>query len=203
MKLILKNKKVLLLLLFLIPFISIVIAIIFRHVYIPTNDEVIEYVRNAKIYSSKAKYSVKNSKGEYEEECNIYYCKNQGMRIEFKEDRVKIYKDGFISMNDSGDKYEIDENFDEVYPLAFMNSLLSNNIVDTKEGSEEWGDTKYIEVDIELPFKNNHINLAKLYINKSTKKPIVTKVYDINNKEKLDIIYDDFKYLNEIDNELF
>lgn len=196
-----KSKKIMLLL--LIPFISIILVVIFRHEYVPTNEEIIEYVKNAKIYSAKAIYLIKNTRGEYKEETNIYYCKDQGMRIEFGKDRVKIYKDGFISMNDNGYKYEIEENMDEVYPLSFMSSLLSNNIISIDEGAEEWGDTKYIAVSIELPFKNNHMALAKLYINKDNKNPIVTKIYDVNNKESLIIIYEDFKYLNEIDNELF
>lgn len=200
MKLALKNKKILLL---LIPFISIIMVILFRNISSPTNSEIVDDLKGAKMYSCSVKYVVKNTKGEYNQESKLYYCKNKGMRIEFEEDRVKIYKDGFISMNDSGYEYEIDENLDKVYPLAFVNNILENNIISIEEGTEEWGDTRYIEVDIELPFKNNHMNLAKLYINKATKSPIVTKVYDINNKEKLEIIYDDFKYLDEIDNELF
>lgn len=200
MKLALKNKKIILL---LIPFISIIIVIFFRNISSPTNGEIVEDLKETKMYSCNVKYVVKNTKGEYNQESKLYYCKNKGMRIEFEEDRVKIYKDGFISMNDSGYEYEIDENLDKVYPLAFVNNILENNIISIEEGTEEWGDTRYIEVDIELPFKNNHMNLAKLYINKTTKSPIVTKVYDINNKEKLEIIYDDFKYLDEIDNELF
>ena len=198
MKLALKNKKIILL---LIPFISIIMVIFFRNISSPTNSEIVEDLKETKMYSCNVKYVVKNTKGEYNQESKLYYCK--GMRIEFQEDRVKIYKDGFISMNDSGYEYEIDENLDKVYPLAFVNNILENNIISIEEGTEEWGDTRYIEVDIELPFKNNHMNLAKLYINKTTKSPIVTKVYDINNKEKLEIIYDDFKYLDEIDNELF
>lgn len=200
MKLALKNKKIILL---LIPFISIIMVIFFRNVSSPTNSEIVEDLKETKMYSCNVKYVVKNTKGEYNQESKLYYCKSKGMRIEFEEDRVKIYKDGFISMNDSGYEYEIDENLDKVYPLAFVNNILENNIISIEEGTEEWGDTRYIEVDIELPFKNNHMNLAKLYINKTTKSPIVTKVYDINNKEKLEIIYDDFKYLDEIDNELF
>ena len=202
MKLTLKNNKKLYLL-FLIPFISIIAVIIYRHVCIPTNEDIVKYVKNAEIYSSKVRYYIKNTKREYKEDTNIYYCRNQGMRIEFEGDRVKIYKDGFIRMNDNGDEYEIDENLDQVYPLSFMSNILSNNIKEIKEGAEEWGDTKYIEVNVELPFKNNHMNLAKLYINKDSKKPIVTKVFDINNKEKMDIIYDDFEYLRKIDNDLF
>ncbi|MBE6049218.1 MAG: hypothetical protein E7214_00785 [Clostridium sp.] len=196
-----RNKKLLLLL--CIPFIAIIAVIIFRYVYKPSNEEILSYVKDAKQYSSKVRYTITNSKGKYTEDTTLYYSKDRGMRIEFGQDRVKIYKDGFISMNDNGDKYEIEENFDEVYPLAFTSSLLSNNIESITDGSEEWGDTEYLEVKITLPFKNNHINWAKLYINKKDKSPIGTKIYDVNNKEKLTIIYKDFNYLDEIDETLF
>lgn len=197
-----KGKKLLLLLL-IIPFISIILIITFRHTYAPTNEEIIKKIKDLDAYSTKAEYIIKNTKGEYKEETNIYYCKDIGMRIEFGQDRVKIYKDGFINVNDNGDEYELNENFDTLYPLAFYNNLLSNEIKEVKEGSEEWGDIKYLEVDISLPSKNKHIASAKVYINKADKSPIVTKIYDSDGKERVAILYKEFKELKEIDRGLF
>lgn len=190
-------------LLMAVPFISIMLVIIFRHEYDPTNEEILESVKNSKAYSSQVDYTIKNSRGEYKEETNIYYGKELGMRIEFGQERVKIYKDGYISMNDNGDEYKVDGDLDKVYTLSFVSNLLTNEIKDIKEESEEWGDTKYLKVEISLPFKNNHMSSAKLYINKKDKCPIITKIYDINNDEKMTIVYKDFKYLDEIDKELF
>lgn len=186
-----------------IPFVVMILVIIFRHGYYPTNEEIIDYVKNAEAYSSKVEYKIKNSKGEYTEDTKIYYCKEQGMRIEFGQDRVKIYKDGFINMNDNGDEYELEGNFDEVYPLAFLNNLLLNDVQNVTEASEEWGDIKYLELNVSLPFKNKHLTWAKLYINKLNNTPILAKIYDDNNDEKLTIVYKDFEYLDEIDKELF
>ncbi|MDS0526213.1 hypothetical protein NNC19_11025 [Clostridium sp. SHJSY1] len=191
------------LLLMAVPFISIILVVIFRHEYYPTNEEILEFIKNTKAYSSQVDYTIKNSRGEYNEETNIYYGKELGMRIEFGQERVKIYKDGYISMNDNGEEYKIDEDLDKVYTLSFVSNLLSNEIKEVKEGSEEWGDTKYLEIEISLPFKNNHMSLAKLYINKKDKCPIVTKIYDINHNEKMTIVYKNFKYLNEINKEMF
>ncbi|PRR84274.1 germination lipoprotein GerS-related protein [Clostridium vincentii] len=190
-------------LLLLIPFVSIIIVIIFRHSYFPTNDEILEEVKNADNYTSKVEYQIKNSRGEYKENTTIYYSKDQGMRIEFEENRVKIYNDGIINVNDNGYEYELEGDFDQFYPLAFTNNLLLNEIEDVGEGSEEWGEGQYIEINIELPFKNNHMTSAKLYINKEDKVPIVAKVYDSNKKERVTIIYKDFEYLKEVDDELF
>ncbi|MBD7911121.1 MULTISPECIES: germination lipoprotein GerS-related protein [Clostridium] len=197
------KKNNILLFLLIIPFISIILVIIFRHLYYPTNEEILESVKNAKSYSSKVEYIIKNTKGEYKDEANIYYFKERGMRIEFGQERVKIYKDGYINMNDNGDEYKIDGDLDEVYTLAFTSNLLSNEIKNVEENAEEWGDIKYLEVEIALPFKNSHMNSAKLYINKKDKSPMVTKVYDINGDEKLTIVYKDFRYTEEMDTELF
>jgi hypothetical protein len=107
MKLELREFKKWAFLLLLIPFISIIIVVIFRNSYFPTNDEIIEDVKNAENYTSKVEYQVKNARGEYREDTTIYYSKEQGMRIEFKEDRVKIYKSDSININDNGYEYEL------------------------------------------------------------------------------------------------
>jgi len=190
-------------LLLLIPFISIIIVVVFRHSYFQTNDEIIEEVKNAENYTSKVEYKIKNSRGEYKENTTIYYSKGQGMRIEFEENRVKIYKNDSININDNGYEYELKGDFDQLYPIAFINNLLLNKIQDIQEGSEEWGDGEYIEISIELPFKNNHMTSAKVYINKKDKIPIVAKVYDVNREERVTIIYKEFEYLKKFNEDLF
>lgn len=190
-------------LLLVIPFISIIIVVIFRHSYFPTNDEIIEEVKNAENYTSKVEYSIKNLRGEYKENTTIYYSKVKGMRIEFEEDRVKIYNNSLINIYDNGYEYELKGDFDLLYPLAFTNNLLLNKIQYIEEGSEEWGEGQYIEISIELPFRNNHMTSAKLYINKKDKTPIVAKVYDVNKEERVTIIYKDFEYLKKFNEDLF
>lgn len=199
-----KNKiKFLIPILVIIPLISIFIIIQVRHTYLLSNDDIIKYVIEADKYSSKAKFIIKNSVRQYEEDTQIYYDKDLVMRIEFGEQRVKVYKDDHISMTDNGEQYEINEDFDTVYPLAFCGSLLENEINYIKEGKEEWGEIEYLEVSVDLPSKNKHINQASIYIDKVKKTPIIAKIYDQNGIEKIVIVYDDFKYLKEIDDCLF
>ena len=198
-----KSKKWLVLLLLIIPFISIISIVIFRHTYAPTNEEIIDYIKNIKSYTVDAEYVVKNSKKEYKEDTSMYYCKDAGMRIEFGKDRVKIYKDGFINVNENGDEYQLEDKFDSVYPLGFYNNLLERNIKDIKEGSEEWGDIKYLEVSLDIDEKNKHVSSAKVYINKADKSPIVTKIFDSKGEERVTITYSNFKEVKEIDENLF
>lgn len=197
------DKKWILLMVLLIPFLSIILIITFRHNYMPTNEEIIQYVRDCKAYTSKAEYTVINSKDEYKQETKLYYGKDIGMRIEFGQDRVKIYKDGFISMKDGDEEYELNGGFDSLYPLAFPNNLLNNEIKSIEEGAEEWGNRKYLIINVDIPSKNKHIVEAKLYIDKDDKSPILTKIYDSDNKETVTIVYDEFEYLKEIDKNLF
>lgn len=197
------RKKWILLLILLIPFISIILIVTFRHTYAPTNEEILEKIKDIDAYTVKAEYTIKNSKGEYKEETKMYYCKDVGMRIDFGQDRVKIYKDGFISMKDNGDEYELKDNFDSVYPLSFYNLLLSNEIKEIKEETEDWGDKKYLEVSIDLPGSNEHISTAKLYILKDDRAPIVLKIFDKKDIERVSIAYSDFEEQKDMDKSLF
>ncbi|MDD6794104.1 MAG: germination lipoprotein GerS-related protein [Clostridiaceae bacterium] len=203
MKIEAKSLKKWLFLLLLIPFISIILVIIFRNNYFPTNEEIIDKVKNTEAYTSNVQYIIKNSKGKYEENTKIYFSKKYGMRIEFENDRTKIYKEGSISMKDKGSEYETNGDIDQLYPLAFTSNLLSNSIQEIKEGAEEWGDAKYIEIKVDLPYKNIHMTSAKLYINKNDNTPIVAKIFDINGDERVTILYKDFEYMKKIDESLF
>lgn len=191
------------LLILLIPFISILLIIQFRHVYIPTNEEIVEYIVNGNGYTTKAEYIIINSRGVYNEETSMYYSKDNGMRLEYGEDRIKIYKDGIINIKESDYKYEVDGDFDSLYPMGFVQNILTYKINEIYEGSEEWGEIKYIEVNVDIPSKNKHISKAKIYINKEDKAPIITKIYDDEGNERVIIKYKEFEYLREIDKNLF
>lgn len=198
-----KKRYIIIIAILLIPFISIFLIIHFRRVVTPTNDEIIQYIIDAKAYKTEATYTIENSKGEFEEEVEIYHKKDLGFRVEFQEDRVKIYKNGYINVQENDEEYEVDEGMDSLYPLGFIGNILSNEIIDINEGTEEWGDIKYLVVDVQLSSKNNHLYKAKVYINKEDKSPIVTKIYNNEDEERVIIVYDDFEYLKDIDKNLF
>lgn len=186
-----------------IPIILIGVIIFFRHNYIPTNEEVIEKVKNTNSYSCNVEYIIKNSKNTYDENVKLIYDKNLGIRIEFDKDRVKIYKDGYISVTDNGDEYELEKNTDVVYPLACISNILDNDIESIQEGKEEWGDKVYIKLRVNLPFQNKHLSYAYIFMDKEEQIPVLTQIYDVNDEERLNIIYKDFKRLKEVDKSLF
>ena len=189
------KKKIIITLLLIIPFVSIFLVIIFRGILSPDNEEIIRNLKNIKCYETKVEYIVKNSKGEERENTIQYYSKEEGVRVEFDDDKVKLYKsDGIhVKDNSSTGEYVIESDMDILHSMAFMDKILSYPLKSDsiKEGQEEWGDKIYIQVDTELFLNNEHFNSARIFINKKTKTPIGI------------IIYEDFKVVKEVDKNLF
>lgn len=200
------KKKIIIAVLLCIPFISILLVIVFRGIVLPTNEEIIKSLKEIKCYETKVEYIVKNSRGEEREETIQYYSKDKGVRVEFGEDIVKTYKDDGIHVIDniSNGDYVIDKSLDILHPLAFMNKLLSFPVKSDslKQGQEEWGDTVYIQLDLELFLENEHLNIARLFVDKKEKTPIGIIVYDKNGEDTLRIIFKEFKKVKQIDDSL-
>ena len=201
------KKKIIITLLLIVPFISIFLVVIFRGVLSPNNEEIIRDLKNIKCYETKVEYIVKNSKGEEREDTVQYYSKDEGVRIQFDDGKVKLYKsDGLhVKDNSSADEYVIESDMDILHSMAFMNKILSYPLKSNsiKEGQEEWGDKIYIQVDTELFLNNEHFNSARIFINKKTKTPIGIIIYDKDGNDSVRIIYEDFKIVKEIDENLF
>lgn len=201
------KKKIIITLLLIIPFISIFLVVIFRGIISPNNEEIIRELKNIKCYETKVEYIVKNSKGEEREDTVQYYSKDKGVRVEFKDDKIKLYKEDGIHVKDNSStgEYVIESDMDILHSMAFMNKILSYPLKSDsiKEGQEEWGDTIYIQVDTELFLNNEHFNSARIFINKKTKTPIGIVIYDKDGNDSVRIIYEDFKIVKEIDENLF
>ena len=183
------KKKIILSLLLIIPFISILIVIIFRGFLMPSNEEIIKSLKNINYYETKVEYIIRNDRGEETEETTQYYS-----------------SDGiYVKDNISNTEYVIDVSMDYLHSIAFMNKILSCPLKSDslKEGQEEWGDTIYIQVDAELFLQNDHLNTARIFIDKKNKAPIGIVIYDKSGKETVRIIYKDFNKVKEIDSDKF
>lgn len=200
------KKKLLLILMVCIPFISIILVILFRATAEPTNEEIIKSLKEINSYSTGVEYIIKNTRGEEREETTQYYLKDIGGRIDFGEDRSKLYKDNKIIIKDgiSNKEYSMEDDMDEIHSLAFLNKLLSYPIDESgiKEGQEEWGDTEYIEFTCEMFLKNDHLDKVRIFINKQEKTPIGAIIYDKDGKDRIRIIYRDFEKLKQLDSGL-
>lgn len=200
------KKKIIIAVLLLIPFISILLVVVFRGIILPTNEEIIKSLKNIKYYEANVEYIIKNSMGEEREDTKQYYSKDKGVRVEFGDDIVKIYKNDGIRVIDNISKsdYVIDKDLDVLHPLAFMNKILSFPVKtdSLKQDQEEWGDTVYIQLDLELFLDNEHLNVARLFVDKKNKTPIGIIVYNNNGEDTLRIVFKDFKKVKQIDDSL-
>ncbi|ATD54060.1 germination lipoprotein GerS-related protein [Clostridium chauvoei] len=200
------KKKILLTLLLCVPFISIILVIIFRLTAEPSNEEIIQKLRDTPYYTTRIEYTVKNTRGEESEETVLYYSKDKGARIDFGQDRVKIYKDGNVTVKDniSNKEYTMEEDMDKLHTIALMTNLLSFPMEEgsIEEGQEEWGDTQYIAFTSELFFENDHLDKIKVYVDKNEKVPLGAVIYDKDGKDRVRVIYKDFEKLKEMDDSI-
>lgn len=199
------KRKLLLGFLVSIPVILISIVIILRLTAQPTNEELIGGLKGIKAYTTDVEFIIMNSRDEERQETKQYYIKDTGGRIDFGEERTKIYKDGKILVKDNISNKELymEEEMDDLYSLSFLNNLLSYPIDSEgiKEGQEEWGDTEYIEFTSELFLNNYNLNKAKVFIDKNERIPIGVIIYDRNNKDRVRIVYKNFEKLKQLDQE--
>jgi len=201
------NKKLIIGMSVFIPIFIILLIIVCRNVITPSNQDIINELKNTKCYSSKVEYVFKNSKSQFKESTIQYYSFDKGSRIEFKNgyDRVKVYKGEDIKVEENAtDEYILDKNIDIIYPLAFIENVLSNpQDGDIKEVKADWGQGVYLQVDMKYSGKNKHLNKAELYVDKNKKVPVLLKILDDSNKERIVIIYKDFKKEKFLNDNLF
>lgn len=201
------NNKLIIGGLILIPLFCILIVIICRQMIIPSNQEIIDNLKDIKYYSSKVEYKFINAKSDFEEKTTQYYSSDKGMRIEFQEglERIKVYKGEEIKVEENNDdEYTLDKNIDIIYPLAFLENIFSNPVQgEIEEIKSEWSDSEYLKVNIKYNYKNKHLDKAEFYVDKKTKMPALLKIYDNDGKERIIITYDDFKEEKQLSDELF
>lgn len=200
------KKRLIIIVSICIPIIIILAIIGARYFVAPTEEEIIEKVKNYNYYKSNVEFIIKNDKDVQRENVTMYCNKDVGTRMEFGEDRVKIFKDGKIKIEDNVSKsqYETDEKMDFLHSLAILNKILSYDVKsDTIESKqEEWANGQYIQVVVGIKSDIKHFDEAKVFIDKEKKSPIGIVVYDDNGNERVRIVYKEFEKLKEFDKDL-
>lgn len=190
-----------------IPIFIIFLVVMFRHVITPSNADIINELKNTKCYSSKVEYVFKNSKSQFEESTMQYYSFDRGSRIEFNGgyEGVKVYKGEEIKVEGTQDEeYILDKDIDIIYPLAFIENVLSNpQSGEIKEVKADWGEGIYLQVDMKYNSKNKHLNKAEFYVDKNKRVPVLLRILDDSDKESVIITYKDFKKEKNLNDNLF
>jgi outer membrane lipoprotein-sorting protein len=67
----------------------------------------------------------------------------------------------------------------------------------------EWSDSIYLKVDITYDVNNKHLNKAEFFVDKNEGVPVLLKILDDNNNERIIITYKDFKKEKNLNEDLF
>lgn len=200
-----KNKLYLILSIILIIVISVVLYSCKRKP--KTAEENFDLLKTIKSYSTDAIFSYKNSRGETTEKCKQYYDSTKGYRLEIGEDRIQIYKDKKIFVQDlkNNAKYTLEKDFDELYKYTFIGEYI--NLMYTSEDIKYFckkiEGKNYAVVELFIPGNNKNIAKAALFINQDNNLPDKLIVYDDRGNERLQVIYEGFKVEDELDKNLF
>lgn len=172
-----------------------------------TNDEVVDYFKNIKTYKCDAVINLFNDRQSNQYSCKLYYDENKGNRIEIGSDRVQVYKDKSIYVEDkiSNQKYTLSEDFDKVFSLSFLNKYIRLIYVneDIKYNIKEENGRKYQLIQLDIPENNVNMVKAVLMIDIKTLEPQYLTIYDNKDKERVRVEYSSFEADNELDAKLF
>lgn len=168
---------------------------------------VLEYLKNIKSYKCKASIDILNGKQTIQYVCNAYYDDNLGARLEIGQDRTFIYKDKWIHVDDniSGRKYSVEESFDNLFYLSFVNKYIKLMYTneDTKYFIKEESGKKFQVIELTIPDNNRNMAKAVLYVDAKALVPEKVLIYDSNDRERVRIVYSEFAANEKLDSNLF
>jgi outer membrane lipoprotein-sorting protein len=200
-----RNKGLFLLLLFVMIFNAISFSACKKKTKEP--EEIIDYLKNLKSYECRVDMYVKNDRQELKYEMKQYCDASMGYRLEIGNGRVQIYKDGKIHVDDvkNNAKYELDENFDEVFKISFVGEYIKLLYYssDIKFSELAVDKDKYVLLELGLPGTNRNMEKAVMYIDTKSYYPSKVLIYNNKDKETVNITYRDFKADLDIDKKLF
>lgn len=170
-------------------------------------NEITEFLKNIENYSSDVKIILKNNKQKIAYDTVQIYNKSLGHIVNLNNERIFIYKDQNIYVKDiKNDKvYVQDNDFDKTFRLSFISEyvkmLYTNEQINYSYESID--DKEYMLIHYFIPGVNRNFSEAVLYINSENMKPKKVYIYDKDGIETMEVVYENFKIDEEIDNSLF
>ncbi len=172
-----------------------------------SDKEVVDYFKTIHSYSCQARITISNSRQDINYDCNVFYDSSKGGRIELGQDRVFLYKDNIIEVKDnvSNRIYTVDESFDDLFYLTFINEYIKLMYVneDTKYFIEETNGQRHQLIELTIPDNNRNMAKAVLYVDTKALVPEKILIYDNKGKERIRFTYLNFTADEELDDKLF
>lgn len=170
-------------------------------------NEVTNFLKDLSGYSTDFTMEFKNDKQTLTYEGKQFYNKSLGYRMELGQDRVFIYKNDKIYVNDlkSGLKYTTDQEFDYLYRISFIKEYLKMLYTneEIKYDFKDIDGIKYQLIELVIPGGNRETSKAVMYVNMKSNFPEKVLIYDVNNNEKVKISYNNFEANPELNEDLF
>ena len=170
-----------------------------KPIKIENSEQAFDYVKGIKNYTSDVRITFKNERNEESIFLRQYSCYNGSYRLDLEEERIYIYADDKIFVEDlkNKKKYFLEENFDEVYKYSFLNEYFKEFYDDGNKKIDIYG------AKVNLPINNLNINSATLYLDGEKFSPIRLEIFDIKGNIRILVEYLTFEVLEEIDLQLF
>lgn len=171
------------------------------------SEDALELLKSMDSCSSDYELTIINDKGNIEYSGKQFYDRRYGCRLELGKDRVYIYKDNNIYVNDlkNSSKYVLDKDFDELFRLGFIPeyvALLYTN-EDIKYDEKNIDGISYEVVKLTIPGINPSLNHAELYVDMQSGIPDKILIYDKENKQKVIIKYKNFDAEVKLNEDIF
>lgn len=170
-------------------------------------NEATYFLKNLDSYSTNFNMEIKNDRQTINYTGKQYYLKNSGYRLDLGQDRVFVYKDDKIFVNDIKNKlkYTTDRDFDVLFRLSLIQEYIGLLYTDEdiKYSFKDSNGIKYELIDLVIPGTNREISKAVLYINLKDYTPERIIIYDVDNKETVRINYTSFAADADLKEDMF
>ncbi len=152
--------------------------------------KIITSIIDAPKYTVDVTYTTKNSRGEFTEQGKIDYDKKKGAKLTLQDKEQLFTKDSIeINYFEGNRHYKVDRSYDEFYRFFLIHELpryLNGEDVEKKLDDET-------KEKLTLIFKtgSDNQNFSKIHftVNIKTKQPESLIIYDINEKERVVVSY--------------
>lgn len=170
-------------------------------------NEITNFLKDIDGYSTDFVMETKNDKQVITQEGKQFYKKEQGYRLELGQDRVFIYKEDKIYVQDikNNFKYTLDKDFNNGYRISFIKEyikLLYTN-EEIKYAFKDIEGKKYQLIELLIPGGSSETSKAVMYVDTKTYFPQWILVYDEKNNERIKITFNNFQAGPELNGDLF
>lgn len=194
----------------------IIVSVLFVSCKKPTNDDIYYRINQKftklKSYSCTAKITIKGNKSPKEYTATQFYISPDKYYIEYIEPKEsKGFKVIYNGKNLRIDHSKINKTFKidnyirtdkrDMFIGYFLKFFITNE--DSSYQIKNYNSKKYLVLKAFLPTDNKYRSIQELWIDMNNYKPYKLITFDNKNNKNVEVLYEDFEFNIDIDEELF